>query len=500
MSLTNTAGRGAFWQISGGGAQAAIRLGSSMVLARQLDPSDFGIFGVAHMVYGVFELLSANGMTSGLIAKDDPSQDDISTCFWCILIMRVVLYLLVVMLAPFLAGFIDNPKLVTTIRVVSLLILITGFGAVSQSIIVTRLQFKQLAIIRFWSIVVESLLAVVLVLTTDLKYWALIVSMLISAVFMNIAIVSYAKWLPKYRFSLESFKYLYTFGINNMGASITSYIASNLDYILVAKLLGTKMLGYYEFAYRIPHLVNEKISNPVGIVIFSAMAKVKADNQRIKAGYFTASKYIAWVTFPALGGLALLSPLVVNLLWGEKWLVIILPMRILCLSAAINCVMDLSKALFLCKERPDLPFKFEIYTLSTAVVSVSLLGYYLGLTGVACGMVIAKTVSFISGHRALLLVDSSIVKLIKPLSAPTISTLSMLAVVYAFERVNSLVGLYNNLNLLLCVAVGVASYIGIIRILFVSDYLEISRKIKDILFAREQNSQPLQPVRSETLG
>lgn len=482
MSISNIAGRGALWQISGGGIQALIRLFSSMLLARQLDPIDFGIFGMAHIIYGVFELLSANGFTSGIITKTNINEEDLSTCYWSVMSFRVFLFLILMFIAPYLAIYMNNESLTNTIRAVSLLIIFTGLGAVSQSLMVKSLQFKQISIIKLIGNVVESGLAVTLALTTNLGYWALVVSMLFGIAIINIALILYAKWYPKLIFNKECFRYQFRFGINNMGTSITAYLSHNFDYIIVAKLLGAKMLGYYEFAYRIPHLINEKISGPVGAVAFPALASVKDDDIKISAGYFIASKYVALVILPALAGLALLAPLVVNFLWGEKWIVIVVPLQILCVSAAINGLLDFSKNIFLCKNRPDIPFKFELATLFIAVLSVSILGSLYGLNGVAIGMVLARASSVFSCYSALKMINSSLDQLVKSLSSPFFSTIIMMIFVYLSIFTMEMFYIHKFAQMGIAMIVGIVSYIITIRLLFKGDYFEIIHKVKEMLF------------------
>lgn len=483
MSLSILAGKGALWQISGGGAQAIIRLGSSMILARKLDPVDFGIFGMAHIVYGMFELLSINGMTSGIITKQYPTEDDLSTCFWSTIVVRIIIFTILLISAPYIASYLNDNNLSITIRTVSLLILITGLGSVSQTLLTKALKFKEISLIKSIGVLIESGLAVALSLTTNLKYWSLVLAMLISIGLINIVFILYAKWYPKLLFSNDSFRYLIRFGINNMGSTITAYLSYNFDYFIVTKLLGTKMLGYYEYAYRIPHLINEKISGPVGMVVFPVLAKTKEYDNKIADGFLASSKYVAWVTFPALGGLAILSHSIVNFLWGEKWLVIVVPLQILCISAAINSVSDFSKAIFLCKNRPDLTFKFEIFTFAIAVISVCALGYLYGIIGVAIGMVIARSSSVVAMSYGLRLVNSSTSEMFKVLRAPVVSTIIMMGVVYSINRF--IIKSNNNLELLSCVIFGVLSFIATVRTVYRDDYTDLISKAKVIAFSNK---------------
>lgn len=476
MSLARSAAQGAAWQISCGGAQAIVRLVSSMVLARNLDPVDFGIFGMAHIIYGFFEVTSATGMTSGLIAKRDSEKIDYATCFWSIISIRIMVFVLVLFCSQLLAGFFNAEHISKAIEAVCFLLIICGIGSVPQAILSKKLQFKKIAIIRLMSLLLESLLAIFLVLNTNLKYWALIIAMIISIGVMNILLLIWSRWLPSFEFSKESFVYLFRYGVNNTGSAMTIYLASNFDYLLVGKLLGTKMLGFYEYAYRIPHLITEKVAGPVGLVFFPSIASLGEDNNKIAQGFLSASKYLAWVVFPVFAGLIVMSPYIVVVLWGEKWSPIVVPMQILCLSAALSSVLDLSRAIFLCKNRPDIPLKFDIISFIVCIVTVSLFGYLYGLKGVAWGMVFAKLTTVLSNALALKMVDCRLVDMLKNLWKPLVSSLVMMGFVHFFMTLRmSLV----EIQLPIGILVGVFSYGLIVKVFFKTEFEDIKLRIRE---------------------
>lgn len=322
-ALTRSAGRGALWQILGGGWQTVIRLGASMVLARALAPDDFGIFGMALLVRELIDHAGDLGMGTGIIAKKDVSEDDLCTCFYTMAVVRFMLFIATFAIAPVAATFFHTPKLTWVLRAVSFTFLFSIFSAVSKTLLQKQLRFGPLVIIGGSIVLVESGTAVTLVLLTDLRYWALVSAMLISSFFMHLIIFVWAKWYPKLKFSKKSFRYLFRYGINSLGFAIVNYLHQNIDYLLVGRLLGTASLGFYQFAYQIPHLIQDRLARPVGGVIFPALSKVQHNDERLIAGYVKAVKYIALGAFPALGGLAVLSDLTVSVLWGEKWLPIV---------------------------------------------------------------------------------------------------------------------------------------------------------------------------------
>lgn len=489
--LTRSAGRGALWQMLGGGWQTVIRLGASMVLARALTPDDFGIFGMALLARELIDNVGDLGMGTGIIAKKDVSEDDLCTCFYTMAVVRFMLFVATFALAPVAAAFFHTPKVTWVLRAVSCTFLFSILSAVSMTLLQKQLRFGSLVIIRGSSVLVEAGTAVALVLLTDLRYWALVSAMLVSGLFVHLTIFIWTKWYPKLKFSKESFRYLFRYGINNLGFSIVNYLHQNIDYILVGRLLGTASLGFYQFAYQIPHLILDRLARPVGGVVFPALSKVQDSNERLIAGYVKAVKYIALGAFPALGGLAVLAEPTVTVLWGEKWLPIVMPLQILCLCAAMRCIVTPIGSIFLCKNRPDIPFKFSMVTLAFTFSVVSILGYLYSLNGVAAGMLASTLPSIYILHLAFKMTEFSPVKLLSALWVPmAASGLSMLCA-YGARLGLELFGLASLIVLLGSVLAGVVGYMVCLLVVFPDTSKEILQSIYTIIGSNAANGKKI---------
>lgn len=434
MSLGKKASIGAIWQLSGGLFQALVRVGASVYLARQLEPEHFGIFGIATIVYGLFELLSVAGMTSGVLVKDSLDKKDLSTCFWLVMGARLVLMLCLFFSASFIAVYMESPPVEEVIRFIAIIILITGVGAIPQTLLVREMRFKVLVLIRLSGILFESSLAVALVYYTDLTYMALAISMLVGVCYMNLCYLFIAKWLPAFLFSYKRAKYFLFFGLNRLGSSISNYAGNNFDYIIVGKLLGTRELGFYEFAYRIPHMLNEKLTGPIGSVVFSHLAKVKNDPVELKRTFLSWFKYIVWITIPLYFGLAMVAHDLVYLLWGEKWLTIVVPMQILCISALLHGWGDLATYLFLIKEKPNVALRIDLITLVVTMLLVSVCGYIWGIVGIALGMLLSRSIKMLALVYAMSMIPCAASNALKIVWKPMVASAAMLLPVPLFEE------------------------------------------------------------------
>ena len=387
--LTQTAGRGAMWQISGGLWQTIIRLGASTILARVLRPSDFGLFGMALLFSEFITVMTNLGMGTGLIAKKNVTDNDLNTYFWCMAGLRLLMFTIAILSAPLAAIFFKEPRITAVIRVVAFTFIFSIPSAVSTTLLNKAIRFKTLVLVRGAAALIESGLAVYLVTTTNLAYWGLVIPMLVSSFFMEGTIFYISQWRPHFVWERQSFRYLFKFGINGLGFSITNYLHQNVDYLFVGRFLGPAYLGLYEFAYKIPHLVLDRISRPVGSVVLPALASLRGDDERLIVGFIKAVRYVTLVAYPMLGGLAMVAGNLVPVVWGAQWLPIVRPLQILCLCAALRCTFQPVASIFYCKERPDVPFKFSLVCTFITFIVVGICGQYYGLLGVSLGMLLS---------------------------------------------------------------------------------------------------------------
>jgi len=314
-----------------------------------------------------------------------------------------------------------------------------------------------------------------------LDYWSLVLASLAGSLFGTFARVIIVRWRPKLRFKQESFRFQFRYGINGLGLSIVNYFHNNIDYLLVGRLLGASLLGLYEFAYRIPHLLEQRLGGPVGSVVFPTLARSQASDRRLIAGYTKAAKYIALIVFPLLAGLAALARPAVLTLWGERWLPITLPLQLLCFPAALRAVGGPIGAVFLCKGRPDIPFKLMLARLAFTFAAVGILGYFFGLVGIAAGVAVSVLPFFLNLWVAAKLTRTSVLSLPRALGPVLIAAATCYATAWS---VRYAVGSWGGANwqiLVFAVPAGGLAYVLTYMLFLRGEVADISRTVRTVL-------------------
>lgn len=461
---------GVYWQLIGGVSQTIIRIGASMILARTLSPEDFGLFAMAILFFGIFELLSLSGITNALIVKKEPDELDLSTCFWTIIFSRIGICAIGYFLAPIIASFMAAPLLEELIQSLSFLIVIAGFGALQQSMFAKALDFKKIVSIKFFAITLESSLAVLFVTKLNMDYKALILSMFVGVTATNILFLLSSPWSPKLKFSIDRLRYLFRFGLNNMGTSLAMYSVNNIDYLVIGKFLGERSLGFYEFAYRIPHIINERLTGPTSAVVFSTLSKNNSSNEDLLKTFLSSWRWYALVAIPIFIGLALVSENLILFLWGEQWTDAIPLMQILCFGGLINSLTESNRYLFLCCNKPHIPFRFELIVLLCSIIIIPLGTYSLGLFGAAIAVTFVQAIRIINTWYGVKLIGGKLSNLIAPVVAPSVCSICMIIIINLIKDSGYLFSNSNTLHLLQTIALGASVYIFSMLLLFREEF------------------------------
>jgi O-antigen/teichoic acid export membrane protein len=198
-------------------------------------------------------------------------------------------------------------------------------------------------------------------------------------------------------------------------------------------------------------------------------------------GFCETIRYISLVVFPILGGLAILSKPLVVVLWGEKWLPIVFPMQVLCLAAAIRCILAPIGTIFLCKRRPDIPFKFSIIRLFFTFLVVGSLSFFFGLNGVALGILFSIFPSFFLVFLSFKMLNASLSRFLFAFYEAAIATLISMVCALAVYRLLLVTDVSIFPILISAVIAGIIGYFASLFFFFYEIAKEIIHMIRTIL-------------------
>jgi O-antigen/teichoic acid export membrane protein len=362
---------------------------SIILLARILNPSQFGIYGIAMLVMALLEVLTETGVNVILIQEKGKIEAILDSAWVVSIIRGIVIAALMLVLSPFVALFFNSPSSLTALLLLAIVPFLRGFINPSEIRFQKELNFKKEFLYRLIILVFGTSISISLALITH-SVNSLILG-LIAGVILQV-LLSFLFISPRPRFVIDR---KYFSGILNNGKWITlsgifNYLFHNFDNIVVGRLLGTGGLGLYEMAYNISMLPITDVSDVISKVTFPVYAVISDDTRRLRKAFLKTLLFVSMVSIP-FGIILIVFPYeIVKLVLGQKWLGIVDVLRILVLFGVIRAISGSSSALFMSlKKQKYVTVITLVSILSLAVTIVPLVMKY-GISGAGISALIGS--------------------------------------------------------------------------------------------------------------
>lgn len=310
--------RGGFAKVCAQGATFALRMGSLMVLARLLDPKDFGLVGMVTAFTGVLNLFRDFGLSTATVQRDHVTDDQVSTLFWINIFVGVVLAFILIGLAPFVAIFYHEPRLVWVSVILATSFIFNGAGVQHTALLERQVRFTALAAIDIISLVLSMGIGIGMA-ASGLGYWALVASAVTYPLISTFCLWFTTDWRPgKVHFQKEVHSML-RFGGAFTLISVIVYTVYNLEKVLVGRYWGAAALGLYSRGYQLINLPTENLTFAFGGLAFSGLSRVRDEPERFRSYFLKGYSLILALTIPMTIAAALFAPTLIPVVLGAKW-------------------------------------------------------------------------------------------------------------------------------------------------------------------------------------
>jgi PST family polysaccharide transporter len=384
--LAHRAASGVRWALVSTSSQQIVRVVFTIVLARIIGPSDFGIAATAAVYVGTTQLFIDSGFGSALIQKKEIDDLDIGSVFWINMVVGAAMVLATLVGAPWLADFFHTPELSTVLRVTSVLIMINALAVVPTSLLNRKLAWRPIAISQMVGVVVGGAASVVAA-AMGARYWAVIIQAIVIGAITTTGLML-ATGAPRVRASAQRLRALWAFTWGLMGSRSLRYFSENIDNVLVARYLGTADLAFYGLAYRLLKLPVRLIGQVVNQVSLPAFSRMQQNKERMRRWFITSSRSMATSTYPFLVVGILVMPELIPLLFGREWEEAVLPTQLLALVAMRQMAMMVAGPLFVALGKTKEQFFLTVLTVTANLAGI-VIGLNWGIVGVAAGLAIS---------------------------------------------------------------------------------------------------------------
>lgn len=385
--------KGLYWSFFNQFSNYGMNFIVGIVMARLLSPSDFGITALPAVFMAIASTIQDGGLANALIRKKEVTNIDLSTTFYYSICLGVVLYLTLFLSAPLIADFYHTPILVSLIRVTAIGFLYSPLITPQNILLRRRLDFKTLTKISLVTRVFGATVGIVMAYV-GYGVWSLVISNLLAGMFTLLIAWLVVRWLPKYGWSKESFKYLWGYGNKIMFSSIIENLYSNIAPVFIGKYYSPAQLGIYNRAQGYASMPSQNITGAINNVSFPVLSKMQDDTEKLAYNYRRMLRLSAFVIFPIMLMLsALARPLVITMI-TEKWEHSIIFLQIMCFSMMWYPIHAINLNLLMVKGRSDLFFRLEIIKKITGI-SILLITLPMGLVPFCYGGIFSSMVALI---------------------------------------------------------------------------------------------------------
>ena len=299
------------------GAQAVSFI-VSLILARLLSPNDYGTIALVMVFISILNVFVDGGFGNSLIQKKNADDIDFSSVFFFNISICIIIYILMYFVAPYIAEFYNRSNLTSVIRVLSLILIISGIKNVQQAYISKHLLFKKF----FFSTLIGTIGAAIVGITMAyLGYgvWALVAQQLFNTTVDSIILWITVDWRPKKKFSFDRLKSLISYGWKFLVSNLLNTGYENLRSLIIGKLYSASDLAFYDKGKHYPYLVTSNVNTAIDSVLLPTMSLVQDNREEVKAITRKSIKLSTYIMAPLMMGLAFTSNKVVPLLLTEKW-------------------------------------------------------------------------------------------------------------------------------------------------------------------------------------
>ncbi len=460
MNLRQKTAKGIAWStIENLGGQALYFI-VFLLLARLLGSEAFGLVSLAGVFIGLMSVFADQGLGGAIIQRQELEPEHLDTAFWSNLAISTLLTLATLAAATPVGIFFKQPQLTPIISWLSLTFLISGFSSVQQSLLHRQLAFKILAVRSLASMTIAGTVGVVMAYY-GWGVWSLVAQQLVNRLVRVLTLWWISDWRPGLRFSLKHFQELFSFGINLLGGNILSFFSIRADDFLIGYFLGPVVLGYYSVAYRLLVAMTQILGSTIQRVALPTFSRLQSEPAKLERAFFSATKLVSFITFPAFLGMAVLAPEIVYTLFGEQWMPSAPVMQFLALSGITRSLFTISGLVLVANGKPSWNLKIMLLNTIVNVIGFAIAVQW-GIVAVAASFAIRAYLMLPVQLWAIYkLLQIKLTTYFAQFVAPLIGTLIMAVAVLGTKHFLS--GLANSSVLLVVyIAVGAITYLTVI--------------------------------------
>ncbi len=479
MKEKNVVVSGLFWRFLERVGAQGVSFIVSIILARLLDPSVYGTVALVTVFTSFMQVFIDSGMGNALIQKKNADDLDFSSVFYFNLVICIFLYIVMFFVSPFISEFYNKPELTPIIRVLSIMLVISGVKNIQQAYVSKHLLFKKFFYSTLGGTIGAAFIGIYMAYN-GFGIWALVTQQLFNLTVDTLILWISVKWRPKKMFSLGRLKSLFSYGSKFLISSLLDVGYRELRALIIGKLYTSDNLAFYNKGEHFPKLIVTNINSSIDSVLLPTLSSKQDDRERVKAMTRRAIKTSTFIMGPLMVGLAACAEPLIRVLLTDKWISCVFFLRIFCITYAFYPIHTANLNAIKAMGRSDLFLKLE--TIKKVIGLISLIvTMFISVEAMAISLLFTSIVSQVVNawpNRKLL--NYSYLDQLKDIFPQLLISIFMGGVVYSITFIN----FADYLTLILQIVTGAFIYFSISK-LFKIDSLEYIQNIFASYFSKK---------------
>ena len=351
--------KGLFWKLLENGGAQGIQFIVAIILARLLTTEEYGIVGIISIFIIIANVLVQNGFSTALVQKQKADEKDFSSVFYFGLAAAAVMYGVLFMAAPWIGRFYNNSQLCSLVRGLAIVLFPGSVISVQTAYVSREMEFKGLFKATMAAVVISGAVSIWMAYK-GMGAWAMVGQQVSYYFALMIGLFIDVSWKPRWMFSIKRIRIMFGFGWKLLCAAMIDTLFSNLYGLIMGKIYNEQVLGVYNRGEQFPKIIVTNLGAAIQSVLLPAFAKEQESVGQVKAMARKAIQLSSYTVLPMLLGMFAVADTLVLALLGEKWMMCVPFLRIMCIAYCFYPIHITNLQAINAMGRSDVFLKLEI--------------------------------------------------------------------------------------------------------------------------------------------
>ena len=356
-NLKEKTAKGLFWGALNNGTIQVLNVLIGIMLGRKLSPEEWAPIGMIAIFSAIAGNLQSSGFSTAIINMKSPTSNDYNAVFWFNTLVSALVYLVLFACAPWIAWFFEQPCLTDLSRFIFLAFFISSFGISTNAYMMKNMMQREMTIIGITALIISGLTAITLAFL-GYSYWSLAWQQVVNAFVLVVGRWYYVKWRPCFKVDFTPIRQTFRFSMNILITMIINTVNNHILTFVFGKLFTRtpQVVGNFFQAFKWDTMAYQTVGGTIEQVAQPVLVNLRddEDESREVRVFRKMMRFTAFLAFPAMFGLSLVSEEFILATIGPKWIDCVPLLRVLCIGGAFMPFYSLYKNLIISQGRADL--------------------------------------------------------------------------------------------------------------------------------------------------